>query len=167
MKFEYKHTFDVPVQTLIEAMFHPDLAPVLTEKMTSVIKIEVLEREETDQVIKRRVKYTPVPMIKKIGTKKITPESMVWVEQSTFDKGRQTMTFENVPDHPKIRAKMTNEGQVTFRELGDGRCERTMGGTLKIKFPILGRVAEGVISKNAKKMLDEEATVLAEWMKSR
>jgi hypothetical protein len=167
MKFEYKHTFDVPVETLIESMFHPDLPPVLTEKMTTVVSIEVLERQETDRAIERRVKYTPVPMIKKIGTKTITPESMVWIEQSTFDKQRQELTFANVPDHPKIRAKMTNEGQVTFRDLGGGRSERVMSGTLKIKFPILGRVAEGVISKNAKKMLDEEAAVLAEWMKGR
>ena len=165
MKFEYKHQFDVPVDQLIEAMFNPDLPEVLTEKMTTVIKIEVLERDENDQVIKRRVKYTPVPMIKKIGTKKITPESMVFVEESSFDKGRKSMTFANIPSHPKIRAKMSNEGEMVFKDLGGGRSERIMKGTLKIKFPILGRVAEGIIAKNGKKMLDEEAAVLAEFMK--
>lgn len=167
MKFEYKHTFDVPVDTLIEAMFHPELPPVLTEKMTTVVSIEVLERQETEAEIRRRVKYTPVPMIKKIGPKTITPESMVWVEESTFDKGRRELTFANIPDHPKVRAQMTNEGKVTFQDLGGGRSERVMSGTLKIKFPILGRVAEGIIAKNARKMLDEEAEVLAEWMRER
>lgn len=165
MKFKYQHTFDVGVDALIEAMFDPDLPPHLTEKMSTIISIEVLERQEDDRQIRRRVKYLPVPMIKKIGPKKITPESMQWIEESTFDKARRELTFANVPTHPKVREKMTNQGTITFRSLGPDRTERTMAGELKIKFPLLGRIAEGVISKNAAKILDEEAAVLSEWLK--
>jgi hypothetical protein len=37
----------------------------------------------------------------------------------------------------------------------------------KIKFPLLGRIAEGIIAKTGEKILDEEAKVLAAWMRSR
>lgn len=167
MKFEYKHTFDVDVETLIASMFHPELPPVMLAQMTTVKNIEVLERQETAERLIRRVKYVPVPMIKKIGPKTITPESMQWVEESTLDKVRRVMTFENIPTHPKVREKMTNHGTVEFRSLGPTRSERIMSGELKIKFPILGRIAEGMIAKNAEKILDEEAKVLAAWMKAR
>lgn len=167
MKFEYKHTFEVDVDTLIASMFHPELPPVLLAQMTTVKTIEVLERRETDETLVRRVRYVPVPSIKKIGPKTITPESMQWVEESSLDKARRVMTFDNVPTHPKVREKMTNHGTVEFRSLGPARSERIMSGELKIKFPILGRIAEGIIAKNAEKILDEEAKVLAAWMRSR
>ncbi|MFH2010687.1 MAG: DUF2505 family protein [bacterium] len=165
MNFEYRHSFAVPVDTLIEAVFHPDLPPFLTEKMTTIISIEPLERQEDDTRLTRRVKYVPVPMINRIGTKKVTPEAMQWIEVSSFDKRTKVMTFENVPTHPKIRAKMTNSGRMEFVARGSDRSERIITGELKVKFPLLGRVAEGIISKNGKKLLDEEAQVLSAWMR--
>jgi len=167
MRFEYRHTFDTSVDTLIETMFDPDLATHLTEKMTTIVSIETLERTEDDQRVVRRVKYVPVPMIQKIGPKKITPESMQWIEESTFDKASKVMTFDNVPTHPKVRAKMTNSGKMEFRAQGANRCERITRGELKVKFPLLGRIAEGIIAKNAKKMLDEEATTVAAYIRTR
>lgn len=167
MKFEYRHSFDASVDTLIETMFDPDLAAHLTEKMTTIVSIETLERTEDDHHIVRRIKYVPVPMIRKIGPKKITPESLQWIEESRFDKAAKVMTFDNVPTHPKVRAKMTNSGKMEFRAQGANRCERIMHGELKVKFPLLGRIAEGIIAKNAKKMLDEEAATVARYIRSR
>lgn len=164
MKFKYTHRFNVNADRLVAAMFDPELPAVLTEKMSTVRHIEVLDRQETDTEIHRRVRYVPIPMIKKIGPKTITPESMEWVEESRFDKRTRVLSFENIPTHPKVRAKMTNRGEVTFRDLGPQSSERTMSGELKVKFPLLGRIAEGVIAKNAKSILDEEARVLAEFL---
>ncbi len=167
MKFEYRHTFDTSAERLVEALFDPDLAPFLSEHMTTIVSIEPMERTEDEQRIRRKVKYVPVPMISKIGPKKITPESMQWVEESSFDKARRVMTFENIPTHPKVRAKMVNRGELQIQPTGSDRCERIMRGELKIKFPLLGRVAESIIAKNGKKMLDEEAEVVARYMRER
>jgi hypothetical protein len=166
MKFEYQHTFDASVDQVVAAMFHPDMTAFLKSRMKTLVNIEVLERQDEPGKIKRRVKYVPVPSIKRIGPKKITPESMQWIEQSTFDTAGKVMTFENVPTHPKVRAQMTNSGKIEFRSLGPGRTERIMSGDLKIAFPILGRIAEGIIEKNAKAIITEEAGLLAEWLKT-
>jgi len=166
MKFEYRHSFDTTVETLIETMFGPDIAPYLTEKMTTIVSIEPLERTEDDRRIQRKVKYVPKPMIQKIGPKKITPESLQWIEESSFDRTTRVMTFQNIPTNPKVRAKMTNAGKMEFRSKGANRCERITSGELKVKFPLLGRIAEGIIAKNAKKMLDEEASVVAQYIRS-
>lgn len=166
MKFEYRHVFDVNVDTLIKSVFDPDLGPYLTEKMTTIVSIEALERTEDDSKIVRRVKYVPVPMIKKVGPKNITPESMQFIEESSFDKATKVMTFTNIPTHPKIRAKLSNSGKMEFRSQGANRSERVMHGELKVKFPLLGGIAERIIAKNGKKMLDEEASALAQYIRS-
>jgi Protein of unknown function (DUF2505) len=166
MKFEYRHSFDTSMDTLIKTMLGPDLAAYLTEKMTTIVSIETLERTEDDRRIERRVKYVPVPMIQRIGPKKITPESLQWIEESGFDKATGVMIFQNIPTNPKVRAKMTNSGRMEFRAQGANRCERITSGELKVKFPLLGRIAEGIIAKNAKKMLDEEAAVLGQYIRN-
>ena len=166
MKFEYKHVFEAPVEKVVEAMFHPEMTAYLKGRMKTLVSIEVLERQDEPGTIRRRVKYVPVPSIKRIGPKTITPESMQWIEQSSFDTASRVMTFDNVPTHPKVRAQMTNSGRIEFRSQGPARTERVMSGELKIAFPILGRIAEGIIAKNAKAILDEEAGLLAEWLKT-
>jgi hypothetical protein len=166
MKFEYRHAFDASVDRLTEAMFHPEMTAFLKSRMKTLVNIEVLERTDAPGELKRRVRYVPVPSIKRIGPKVITPESMQWIEQSTFVKTSRTMTFENVPTHPKVRERMTNTGRIEFKDLGGGHSERIMTGDLKVSFPLLGRIAEGIIEKSAKAIVAEEATLLAEWLET-
>ena len=160
MKFRFEHEFDVDVEKLEEAMFSEDLPPFLKENMPSLKDMEVLERKEEGDSLKRRVRYEPVPLIEKVGPKRVPPEAMIWVEESTYDRKRRVLEFKNVPTHPKVRGLMTNHGTVELRSLGPGRSKRTMKGELKVSVPILGRVAEKIIFKTAGKIIEEEARAL-------
>ena len=140
MKFEFKHIFDADLETVERAMFDERLAGYLQERCPSVIRIEPLERNDTDDAIERKVRYEPVPMIKKVGPKKVPPEAMIWVEESRYDRKRRQMTFDNVPAHAKVKKLMTNRGTIRLLRLGPGRTERIMEGELTEKVPLLGRV---------------------------
>jgi len=164
MKFKFEHKFDVSVEHLEEAMFHQDLPAFLVDQMPSLKEMEVLEREDGEAVTKRKVRYVPVPLIKKVGPKKVPPEAMIWVEHSKYDKGARKMTFDNVPTHPKVANLMTNEGTIEIRSLGDEKSERVMSGELKVKVPLLGRVAEKIIFKTAGKVIEEEAEALKKFL---
>ena len=166
MKFEFKHTFDVDVEELERAIFHEKLAAFLQEKVPSVVKIEPLERDDGPDFIERKVRYEPVPMIKKVGPKKVPPEAMIWVEESKYDKKRRMLTFDNVPTHPKVKKLMSNRGTIRLSSLGPGRCERRMESELKIKVPILGRIAEKMIFKSAGKIIEEEAVAMKAFLRS-
>lgn len=165
MKFKFEHGFDVSVEELEAAMFHEDLPSFLVEKMESLKEMEVLERKDNGEVIERKVRYVPVPLIKKVGPKKVPPEAMIWVEHSKYDKRKKEMTFDNVPTHPKVVKLMSNKGAIQLRSLGEGRSERVMSGELKVGVPILGRVAEKIIFKTAGKVIEEEAEALKAFLK--
>ncbi len=165
MKFKFEHGFDVSLEELESAMFHEDLPPFLMEKMESLKEMDVLDRKDDGDVIERKVRYVPVPLIKKVGPKKVPPEAMIWVEHSRYDKKKKEMTFENIPTHPKVVKLMSNKGVIQLRSKGDGKSERVMSGELKVGVPILGRVAEKMIFKTAGKVIEEEAEALRAFLK--
>jgi hypothetical protein len=164
MRFKFEHTFDVGVEDLEKAMFNPALPEFLEKNMGSLKEMKVLEREESDASIDRKVRYVPEPLIKKVGPKKVPPEAMIWVENSHYDKSSREMSFDNVPTHPQVVKLMTNKGTIKLHEVAPGRSKRVMEGELKVKVPILGRVAEKMIFKTAKKVIEEEAKALADFL---
>jgi len=165
MKFKFEHTFDVNVDDLEAAMFHEELPDFLVRNMESLKEMTVLEREEDESRIERKVRYVPVPLIKKVGPKKVPPEAMIWVEHSKYEKLKKEMSFDNIPSHPKVKSLMTNQGTIQLRSLGEGKSQRVMSGELKVKVPLLGRVAEKIIFKTAGKVIEEEAEALKAFLK--
>ena len=159
MKYSIEHVFDHPLAVVEKAMMHPDLAPFLVERMPSLDQMEPLQRDETDFAIKRRVRYLPKPIIKRIGPKKVPPEAMEWIEVSSYDKATHVLTFDNQPTHPKVKKLFVNQGTITLVER-NGRTVRTMDGVLHIKVAILGKVAERMIYKTAAAILKEECEAL-------
>ena len=164
MKFRFEHEFDVDVDRLEKAMFSEELPAFLKENMASLRDMEVLERREEDGKIVRRVRYVPVPLIDKVGPKKVPPEAMIWVEESVYDPATKTMTFKNVPTHPKVAELMRNEGTVRLQAKGPGRSLRILEGELKISVPLLGKVAERIVFKTAGKVVEEEVAALKKFL---
>jgi hypothetical protein len=154
MKFEIVHRFDAPVESVWEVMTHPRLCEVLVPNMPSLLEMEILEQGGEGDNARRKVRYRPVPMIKKVGPKKVEPHWMEWVEHSTSRSLR--VEFRNVPRVAQIASLMENSGVVELFAEG-GRCRRVLKGELRIKVPILGRIAERIIHKNAVGLVDEEA----------
>jgi hypothetical protein len=163
MKYEIRQEFNETAEQVINAMMHPEVAAFLMKHMKSLKEMELLERTETDDTIVRRVRYRIVPVIEKIGPKKIPPEAFEWVEQSTFDKKKRIMVYKNVPTKHKIAKLFENFGEIRITDAG-ARCVRMMSGELKIHFPLLGSVAEKMIYKKAAEILDEEAAALRLFM---
>jgi hypothetical protein len=171
MHFELKHTFDAPVAEVFEAMFDPALPEFLKAHMKLIKDVRPIERKEEGQVVRRKTRYVPVPMISSVGPKKIPPEALAFVEESTFDRAAKRVTFKNIAEHEKVRKHLENGGTLTFREVG-GKTERVVAGELKVtNLPFLlrplGGIAERIIYSNAQDLLNEEARVFNEFIKQR
>jgi hypothetical protein len=166
MRFEVKHTFDATVDDVIAAMFDPALLPHLAQAMSTMRSIEPIDRTEDDATIRRRTRYTPEPLIKKVGPKEVPPGAMAWTEESRFDKRAKRLEFDNIPQVDTIRKLMINRGTITFRDLG-GRTERTISGELTVKVFLLGKIAEKIIYGEAEKILNEEGRALQTFIQSR
>ncbi len=158
MKFEIKHSFPCSPEALLEILIHPRLAEALVPNMADLVEMELLERTEEGTTITRRARYQPTPLIKRVGPKKVEPRWMEWIEHSTADRGRRLITFENVPRVPQIARLLTNRGEIEITPSRDG-CTRVLRGELKVKVPILGRIAEKMIYKQAQGLVDQESEV--------
>jgi hypothetical protein len=164
MKFEVSHTFDADIDAVEKAIFDPALPAFLLKEMKLVTIIEPLDRQEDASSIRRKTKYQPVPLIKKIGPKEVPPHWMAWIEESTYDRRARRMDFVNIPTTEKIRNLLENKGSLTLTAAGPGKTKRTMNGELKVKVFLLGKIAEGMIYKQAAQILDEEAAALRKFI---
>ena len=159
MRFEIVHHFDHPLEDVEAALLDPEVNRQVAARMQTILEIEPLELVEEAGRVRRRVRYLPQPLIKRVGLKKVEPRWMEWTEESEYDLASHRMTFVNRPRVGKVAALMDNRGSVELRAEGS-RTRRVLAGELKIKVPILGRIAEKIIHKTAVGIVDEEARVL-------
>jgi hypothetical protein len=171
MKYELKHTFDAPVDTVIEAMSDPAFPEFMKSHMKLMSDIRPIDRKEEGGRLSWKLRCVPVPMIKKVGPKEVPPEALAFVQESTIDRAAKRITYKNVAEHPKVLKHLESSGSFTFRDVG-GKTERLISGELKVtNLPFLlkplGGIAERLIYSNAEDLLNEEAKVFGEFLKSR
>ena len=169
MHFEFTHTFQAPFAVVQKAMLDDRYLPFLLQHHGKMEEAQVLESKVDGNVIKRRVRYRPRPIIESVGPKKIPPEYLAFVEESTFDLGAGRLDFKNVATVAGVAKHLSNRGSITFRDVG-AQCERRTQGTLEIvELPFLlrplGPIAERIIHVEAQKLLDAEARVLAQFLR--
>jgi len=167
MHFEIVHTLPADRDTVLAVMQEKAYYEYLQQHHAGVDRIELLSQEDQGATVKRRVHYQPKPIIKSVGPKKVPPEAMAWVEESTLDKKAYRLEFRNVGIKDWVQARLTNHGTIELLEAGPGRTKRIVSGELKIRFPLLGGIAERIIFGTAKDILDEEARVFGEYVKNR
>jgi hypothetical protein len=171
MHFELKHTFDAPVQAVVDGMADPAFPAFMKQHMKMMSDIQSLDRKEAGDRLEWRLRCVPVPIIKKVGPKDVPPEALAFVQESSLDRAAKRLSFKNIAEHPKVKKHLENSGSFTFRDVG-GRTERTISGELKVTnlpflLKFLAGIAEQLIFSNAKDLLNEEAKVFDEFLKQR
>ena len=171
MRFELKHSFDAPVDAVMDAMIDPAFPDFMKQHMKLMSDIKPVERKEAGGRLSWKLRCVPVPMIKKVGPKEVPPEALAFVQESTIDRAAKRIDFKNVAEHPKVNKHLENSGSFTFRDAG-GRTERIISGELKVtNLPFLLKplavIAEKLIYSNAESLLNEEAKVFGEFLKTR
>jgi hypothetical protein len=171
MRFELKHTFDAPVDEVIAGMADPAFPEFMKSHMQSMSDIKPVDRKESDGRLEWKLRCVPKPIIKRVGPKEVPPEALAFVQESALDRAGKRLTFKNIGEHPKVKKHLENSGVITFRDLG-GRTERTTSGELKVTnlpflLKFLAPVAEQLIYSNAQNLLNEEARVFSDFLKTR
>ena len=167
MRFEIVHTFDHPLDVVEETLLNPETTRALAPLMDTIVDVEPLEATEDGELLHRRVRYVPSPLIKRIGTKRVDPRWMEWTEESEYDRALHRMRFRNVPRVRRIAELLENTGTLTLEVLPGDRTRRTVRGEIRVKVPIVGRIAEKIIRKQGEGILDEEARVFAQLLDGR
>ena len=171
MRFDLKHTFDAPVDAVIEGMADPAFPEFMKANMKSITDATPIDRRENAGRLEWKIRVVPVPLIKKVGPKEVPPEALAFTLESTLDRAAKKLTFKNIAEHPRVKKHLENAGTYSFRD-GGGRTERTISGELKVVgLPFLLKplaiIAEQIIYSEAQKLLNEEAQVFSQFLKTR
>ena len=167
MKFEVKQRISGSVDEVEQALLHPRYLDFVLQHHGVLQEAQPLEIKDDGNQIRRRIRYRPRPVIKRVGPKEIPPEWFAFVEESTWDKTRKELTFRNVPTSNAIRNMLVNTGTLRLRE-ANGATELSMAGEIHIKVPFilkpLALIAEKIIQQEGLKILDANVPVLNRFL---
>ena len=116
--------------------------------------------------MRRRVRYTPRAhdRVPSFGRGLVTPEMLIWVEESAYDRARQRIDYRVEPNLPeRWRDRFDSRGAFTFREEAGGVVRR-VDGEVTVRVPLVGVLAERVLVREVRAGFDADATVLASWL---
>jgi hypothetical protein len=171
MFFEVEHFFDASVEAVEAAMFHPDYFAFLRSQTDVLDGLSAESHEDSGSQIKRRIHYRPRPAFDHIGPKKVPPDWFEFVEESTWDKASRKLVFDNVPCTDKVARRFVSRGEVVLEQVSPGKTRRrTRAELLLHNLPLmlrpLAKLAEQMLAREAKKMLESEARVLDHFIAS-
>lgn len=164
MRFETRQRIQGTVDEVERALLDERYFEFLLKHHGVLLELQPLEVKVEGDVVRRRVRYRPKPVIESIGPKRVPPEWFAFIESSTYDKRRKELTFTNVPTSHTISKMLVNTGTLRFRDLGAGQTERSLDGEISLKLPFLMKplalIGEKVIQGEGLKILDNEIPVL-------
>lgn len=129
--------------------------------LSKIAAPDVLTRDEDGDTVRLRLRYRFVGHLPSAAHAVLDPKKLTWVEESTHDLNRHTVSWRLVPDHygDRFRAK----GASAMRADGDVTVRRTEG-ELVVKTPFVGRMVERALVSGLKEHLEAEAPLVAAWV---
>ena len=125
---------------------------------------KVLSREEDGDTVTLRVSYHYTGSLDSLARRVLRTSDVAWVQETRLDRSSHRTTFTVIP---KVHAERFQcGGSMQLTEAG-AVTQRVIDGELKIKVPIFGGRAEGMILPGLRSRMNREAELLDEWLKGR
>ena len=118
---------------------------------------EVLDRRVDGDLVRLRLRYRFVGDLSPAVTAVIDPAKLTWVESSTHDLARRTVSYELLPDHYPDR--LQSSGTCSIASAGTG-CTRTVRGRLKVRALVVGGAVERAIVSGLREHLGGEVEIV-------
>jgi hypothetical protein len=162
VKFHLEHTFSAPLDAVEAAM----VDPVFLEgtRLPDVGPPQVLSREENGDTVTMRVSYHYTGSLDSLARRVLRSGDVSWVQETKLNRSTHRTTFTVTP---KVHGdRFECGGAMHLTEAGDGATLRVIDGELKIKVPLFGSRAEGLILPGVRSRMQREAELLDEWLKA-
>jgi hypothetical protein len=166
LRFAIEHRFATSVERIESLLHHPDLYARMQRVLPGIERIELLDQEERDRVVRRRVRYTPraEDKLPSFARGIINPEMLIWVEESTIYRDQHRIEYRVLPNLPaKWTDRFSSHG--TFRFVaGERGVTRHIDGEIVVRAPLVGRIVERMLVKEVTLSFTAEAAEIATWL---
>jgi len=159
--FHLQNTFDARLDSVEAAMVDPEFLE--GTRLPDVGPPEVLSREEDGDTVTLRVSYHYTGSLDSLARRVLRSSDVAWVQETVLDRGAHRTRFTVTP---KVHADRFECGGVMQLSDAGASTERVIEGELKIKVPLFGRRAEGLILPGLRTRMNREAELLNEWLKA-
>ena len=172
MYFEVEHVFEAPIESVEAAMFHPGYPGFLLAHHEVLSGVTPESVEDDGAQVRRRIHYAPLPAFEHLGPKKVPAHWFEFIEESVWDKQERKLVFSHWPLARQVRERLTTRGEIVLEEVAPGRTRRRTRTEIRVQnLPFMLKpfspVAEQLLGREAKRMLDAEARVLGQWLRAR
>jgi len=115
---------------------------------------EILEQTHDDDYMRRKIKYTIDRQIPRFARRLIKPHMLSWTEETVYNKKERVYRARFIPQYfsDQVGAGAT----IKLQEEGRGGTRRISEGTIQVKIPGLGRLAERFVVKTAEEIAEIE-----------
>ena len=125
MRFETKHRIQGTPSEVEQSLLDERYLDYLLKHHGILLEVQLLEKKDDGDILRRKVRYRPKPVIPSVGPKPVPPEWFAFVESSSYDKRKRELTFSNVPTTPKISIyqisispfAIANSPKLNFQEI--------------------------------------------------
>jgi hypothetical protein len=172
MQFVVEHEFEVSAEQLAAATLDRAYAKYLAAHHPLLLAAEEQSRSEESGVITRRVHVTPKPAFEHIGHKKLAPEWFEFVDESVWSATERRLSFAHLPTEERVRKRLNTRGVVTLERTSERRTRRITEISIDVHdLPFMLRpfkgMAEQMLAREARKMVELEADVMQRFLKER
>jgi hypothetical protein len=160
-KLTLKHEINCSADQFWKVFFDKDFNRTLFKDALGFPEYEILEQEESDSQVRRKVRgrpkmNMPKPVMKLLG------DSFGYEEEGTLDRKSGVWRWKMKPN--ALTDKLRNEGKVTVEPAGDGKCSRIAEIDIEAKVFGLGGLIESSTETEMKRGWDASATFMNKWL---
>jgi hypothetical protein len=166
MQWKVEHLIAASRAEVERALLDPSTTEVLPQYMPGIGKATVLSLEKHGAITVLRKKFEPSMQLPSFA-RGIDPEMTHWVESVRWDHAKHEATFEIDANVPAEWKRYFSASGVYRLELRGAQTLRVIEGTLSVKVPLVGSIAERYIVGVLRDWFDGEARGLTVCATSR
>lgn len=163
MRFHLEQRLPATASEAIDVLIDPAFLASLAE-LPKLGEPEVLEQRVEGDLVHQRVRYRFTGTLSPAVTAVVDPAKLVWVDETTYDRGASTASFRILPEHYADRLRAG--GTYRFVAAGRDACTRIADGELTVRFPLVGGRVERAIVSGLEDHIEHEAVLVRRWLDS-
>ncbi len=161
-KFTLRHEINCSVDHFWKVFFDKDFNTALFTKELGFPEYTVLQQEEGESTITRKVRGTPKmdmpkPVMKLLG------DGFSYEEAGTYERSNGIWKWKMTP--AKLADKLRNEGTVSCEKISDDKCTRVATIEIEAKVFGVGGLIESSSEKQMKDGWNSSAAFMNRWLK--